>query len=98
LDTPRGLVDSLGLEQRLRFTTAATVEDAWLKALPDVTDITRSHTEIVVTGNEKMLFAVVSLLASHQIIPDRLQVDQSTLDDAFVAITGRHLESAKEES
>jgi ABC-2 type transport system ATP-binding protein len=98
LDTPRGLVDSLGLEQRLRFTTAATVEDAWLKALPDVTDITRSNTEIVVTGNEKMLFAVVSLLASHQIIPDRLQVDQSTLDDAFVAITGRHLESAKEES
>lgn len=94
LDTPRGVVDSVGLEQRLRFSTAATIEDAWLQALPDVSGVSRSNGEIVVTGNEKMLFSVVSLLASHEIIPDRLQVDQTTLDDAFVAITGRRLETA----
>lgn len=28
LDTPRGLVDSVGIEQRLQFTTTATIEDA----------------------------------------------------------------------
>jgi len=98
LDTPRGLVDSVGLEQRLRFTTTATVEDAWLTALHDVTGVTRSDGEIVVTGTDKMLFSIVSLLASREIVPDRLQVDQASLDDAFVAITGRQFESAEEAS
>jgi ABC-2 type transport system ATP-binding protein len=83
------------LDQRLRFTTTATIEDAWLEALPEVTGVARSDGEIMVTGNEKMLFAVVSLLGDHQIIPDRLRVDQTTLDDAFVTITGRRLESAE---
>jgi ABC-2 type transport system ATP-binding protein len=93
LDTPRGLVDSVGLEQRIRFTTTAAIEDTWLTALPEVRDVARSDGEIMITGNEQMLFAVVSLLADHQIVPDRLQVDQTTLDDAFVAITGRTFES-----
>lgn len=98
LDTPRGVVDSVGLEQRLRFTTTATIEDAWLTALADVTGVSRSNGEIVVTGNERMLFSIVSLLASHEIVPDRLQVDQTTLDDAFVTMTGRRLESPEEVS
>lgn len=98
LDTPRGLVDSVGLEQRLRFSTATAVEDEWLTSLPEVTGVSRSGGEIVVTGNERMLFSVVSLLASREIVPDRLQVEQTTLDDAFVAITGRQLESAEEVS
>ena len=98
LDTPRGLVDRVGLEQRLRLSTTATVEDAWIETLPEVTGVTRADGEIVITGDERMLFSVVSLLAEHQIIPDRLQVDQTTLDDAYVAITGRRLESAEETS
>ena len=94
VDTPRGLVDSVGLEQRLRFRTSETIEDQWLAGLADVTGVTRSDGEIIVTGNEKMLFSVVSLLASRQIVPDRLQADQTTLDDAFVALTGRRFEDA----
>jgi ABC-2 type transport system ATP-binding protein len=96
LDTPQGLVDSAGLDQRLLFTTNSNIEDAWLTDLPDVTGVSRSNGEIVVTGNEKMHFSVVSLLAKHEISPDRLQVEQTTLDDAFVAITGRRLESTEE--
>jgi ABC-2 type transport system ATP-binding protein len=98
LDTPRGLVESAGLEQRLRFTTTAAVEDDWLTALPDVTGVSRTDGEIRVTGNERMLFSIVSLLASRDIIPDRLHVEQITLDDAFVAITGRRLETDEEVS
>ncbi len=91
LDTPQGLVDRVGLEQHIRFTTAATIEDAWLKDLPEVTGVARSADEIVVTGTEQLLFSVVSLLASHEIVPTRFQVDQPGLDDAFVALTGRRL-------
>lgn len=97
LDTPQGLIDSVGLEQRIRFTTAEAVEDHWLTDLPEVTGVSRAGGEIVVTGNERMLFSVVSLLASHGIVPARFQVDQTTLDDAFVAITGRRLATADEE-
>ena len=98
LDTPQGLIDSVGLEQRIRFTTSETVEDGWLRGLPEVTGISRSDGEIVVTGNERLLFSVVSLLASHGIVPARFQVDQTTLDDAFVAITGRWLATPDEET
>ncbi len=52
----------------------------------------------MVTGNERMLFSVVSLLANHEIVPDRLRVDQTTLDDAFVAMTGRRLDTVEEAS
>ena len=98
LDTPQGLIDSVGLEQRIRFTTTETVEDDWLTNLPDATGVSRTAGEIVVTGNDKLLFSLVSLLASHQIVPTRFQVDQTTLDDAFVAMTGRRLTTADEEA
>ncbi|MGA7098586.1 MAG: ABC transporter ATP-binding protein [Acidimicrobiia bacterium] len=98
LDTPQGLIDRVGLEQRIRFTTSETIEDDWLTGLPEVTGISRSHGEIVVTGNARLLFSVVSLLASHGIVPARFQVDQTTLDDAFVAMTGRRLAAADEEN
>lgn len=62
-----------------------------------MTDVSRSGGEIIVTGNERLLFSVVSLLASRGIVPTRFQVDQTTLDDAFVAMTGRRLAVADEE-
>jgi ABC-2 type transport system ATP-binding protein len=98
LDTPQGLIDSVGLEQHIRFTTTETVQDDWLTSLPEATGVSRSNGEIIVTGNERLLFSLVSLLASHQIVPTRFQVEQTTLDDAFVAITGRRLATADEEA
>jgi ABC-2 type transport system ATP-binding protein len=97
LDTPQGLIDSVGLEQRVRFTTNEPIDDELLRALPEVTDVSRIGGEIVVTGNERLQFSVVSLLAGREIVPDRFQVDQITLDDAFVAITGRPLATADDE-
>ena len=91
LDTPRGLVEDAGLEQRIRFSTSATIDDDSINRLPEVTGVSRVNGEIVVTGNETALFAVVSLLKDRQIVPERLQVDQTTLDDAFLALTGRTL-------
>ena len=91
LDTPSGLVDGAGLEQRLRFTTSATVDEDWLRRLPEVSGVARDRDQFVVSGDERMLFSVVSLLAAHDIVPGRLQVDQPSLDDAFVTLTGRSL-------
>jgi ABC-2 type transport system ATP-binding protein len=97
LNTPQGLIDSVGLEQRIRFMAPDMVEDAWLTGLPEVSGVTRANGEITVTGNEKLLFSLVSLLDRHEIVPTRFQVEQTTLDDAFVALTGRRLEAAENE-
>lgn len=93
LDTPRGLVEGAGLEQRIRFNTRAAIDNSAFLQLPDVTDVQRTDGQIVVTGNERALFSVVSVLAEHQIVPERLRVDQTTLDDAFLALTGRTLDA-----
>ncbi len=98
LDTPQGLIDSVGLEQRIRFTTGEHIDDVWLRSLPEVTDVLRSDDEIVVTGSARLQFSLVALLAARGISPDRFQVGQTTLDDAFVAITGRGLATADEEA
>ncbi len=91
LDTPTGLVEGAGLEQQLRFTTTAALDEDWIRRLPEVSAVARDRGEFVVTGDERMLFSVVSLLAAHDVVPGRLQVDQPTLDDAFVALAGRRL-------
>ena len=91
LDTPRGLVDGAGLEQQLRFQATAGLDEDWIRRLPEVSDVVRDRGEFVVSGGARMLFSVVSLLAAHDIVPGRLMVDQPTLDDAFVALTGRRL-------
>ncbi|MEO2106989.1 MAG: ABC transporter ATP-binding protein, partial [Actinomycetota bacterium] len=93
IDTPAGLIGDAGLTQQLRFTTAAALDEDWILRLPEVSAVARDRHEFVVTGDERMLFSVVSLLGAHDIVPDRLQVDQPTLDDAFVAITGRVLDT-----
>ena len=87
----RGLGDVY--KRQLRFTTAAALDEDWILRLPEVSAVARDRDEFVVTGDERMLFSVVSLLGAHDIVPDRLQVDQPTLDDAFVAITGRVLDT-----
>ena len=40
------------------------------------------------TGTGDLLHAVTSVLARHQIVAADLRLEQATLDDAFVALTG----------
>jgi ABC-2 type transport system ATP-binding protein len=45
---------------------------------------------VVVTGGDDALNAVTSVLARAGIVAQQLRVDQSSLEDAFVALTGHH--------
>ena len=45
--------------------------------------------EVVVAGSADALAAVTAALAREGIFPERLRVEQATLEDAFVALTGR---------
>lgn len=92
LDTPAGLTLSLEGRQRIRFRPSAPLDRALLMALPEVTAVEWAGSQLVVAGTGNLLFAVTSLLAHHQVIAADLRVEQATLDDAFVALTGRSID------
>ncbi len=59
--------------------------------LPEVSDIHRDGDQYVISGSGNVLQAVISVLARQGVVADRLRVDQASLDDAFVALTGHDL-------
>ncbi|MEV5494574.1 ABC transporter ATP-binding protein [Nonomuraea fuscirosea] len=91
IDTPAGLIARVDGEQRVRFRPSAPVDDSLLLALPEVREVTRSGDQIMVSGSGNLAPAVTLALAHHQIVPGDLRIEQATLDDAFLALTGRKL-------
>lgn len=88
VDTPDGLVAGLPDGQRLRFRPSSDFPDAVLTDLPEVHRVSRKGPNVEVTGHGDLLHAVTSALAAQQIVPADLRLEQPTLDDAFVALTG----------
>ncbi|GAA1224497.1 ABC transporter ATP-binding protein [Kitasatospora nipponensis] len=88
LDTPAALAARAGRGQRMRFRPSAPLDERLLLALPEVTALRRHGSQLEVTGTGNLVHAVTSLLARRQIIAADLRVEQGTLDDAFIALTG----------
>ncbi|MGI5129142.1 ABC transporter ATP-binding protein [Pseudonocardia sp. CA-107938] len=87
MDSPAGLIAGLAGGQRLRFRPSAPVDDAVLRALPEVDTVLRHGPIVEVAGRGELLTAVTSALAGHGIVPSGLRVEQARLDDAVVALT-----------
>lgn len=92
VDTPAGLIDGVGGEHRMRFRLMAPLDDALLAGLPGVTGVSRSGDQVTVTGQGDFATAVTAALARDHVLVADLRVDKRTLDDAFVALTGRSLD------
>jgi ABC-2 type transport system ATP-binding protein len=93
LDTPAGLVAGAAEEQRVRFRPSVPLDEQLLTELPEVTGVQHSGPQLVVTGTGNLLHAVTAVLARNQIIAHDLRVEQASLDDAFVRLTGRPLDA-----
>jgi ABC-2 type transport system ATP-binding protein len=91
IDTPAGLVSRVDPEQRIRFRPSPALDDRLLRDLPEVHKVTRSGEQITVSGTDGLLQAVTSMLARNNVIAADLRVEQTSLDDAFVALTGRSI-------
>ena len=92
IDSPAGLIARVTNEQRVHFRPSAPLADELLTALPEVTGVSRTGGgQLVVTGTGNLLNAVGSALAGRQIVALDLRVEQASLEDAFVALTGRPL-------
>lgn len=88
LDTPQGLVDGLGLSSVVRFTTAEP-DLVWLESIDVVDSLTRRGNAVEVRGSGPVLALVASELVAHGIVPWDLRVDRPSVEDAFLALTGR---------
>jgi ABC-2 type transport system ATP-binding protein len=93
LDTPAGLVARVDDRQRIRFRPSAPIDHALLARLPEVTQVERAGGQLVVTGTGNLLLAVTTELARNQVVAGDLRVEQTSLDDAFVALTGRKIDA-----
>ncbi|AOS65026.1 ABC transporter ATP-binding protein [Actinoalloteichus hymeniacidonis] len=94
LDSPAGLVAMVDDRQRLRFRPSAPLDHAELAALPEVTTVEHSGDQIVVSGTRDVLLAVTTVLNRHRITAAGLRVEQASLDDAFVALTGHSVDAS----
>ena len=92
IDSPAGLVSRVDGEQRVRFRPSAPLDPTLLSGLPEVADVAVHGTQVVVTGKGNLLHAVTSVLAREQIVAAELRIEQTSLDDAFVELTGRKLD------
>ncbi|MEV0372662.1 ABC transporter ATP-binding protein [Streptomyces sp. NPDC050636] len=91
VDTPSGLIERIQSDTRITFRPSVPFDDHLLTRLPDVTGMTREGDYVTVTGTTDALYAVTSELARHTVMPEHLRVEQATLEDAFLALTGNDL-------
>jgi ABC-2 type transport system ATP-binding protein len=96
LDTPRNLVASLGASHIVEFALdngAAQPAADGLRALPGVQDVrSEDGTRVLVTtGVHLTVPALLAFLEAEQARLALLATHSATLEDVFVALTGRHL-------
>jgi ABC-2 type transport system ATP-binding protein len=83
-----GLVAAGGLAaQRLRFVPSEPVDDAVLTGLPEVATVERHGPQILVTGTDEVVTAVVTALARSGVTARNLRIEQPSLEDAYLSLT-----------
>lgn len=90
--TPTSLIDQVDAEHLMRFRPMAEFDVGILSALPGVKEIHRAGDHIAVTGTGDFASAVTGALARHHILVADLRLERRSLDDAYVALTGRTFE------
>ena len=98
VDSPDGLAGQGAGSRHLRFTPSGAFDDALLTALPDVEKVEHEGPHVIVTGRGDLLNDVVLTLAGVNVRALDLSFGSSTLEDAFLRLTGHHLDEAGKET
>jgi ABC-2 type transport system ATP-binding protein len=86
-DTPHGLIAEHASEVRVIFTTDRP-DLSWLDNIPDVRRVIRRGPRVEVEGSGPVLALVAAALVEHGITPSDLRVEQPSLEDVFLKLTG----------
>lgn len=89
IDTPTGLMRTAGAAQVMSFRPSSPVPAEELRALPEVTGVEVDGDVVTATGGGNMVLTVLSSLAERDVTADRLRVDSSSLEDAYLTLTGK---------
>jgi ABC-2 type transport system ATP-binding protein len=93
LDTPANLAVRARGGKVVRFRPSGPFDDQVLHQLPEVTQVERQSQRVIVTGTGELVNVVLFALAAVGISAFDVQLDSSNLEDAFVKLTGSHLNS-----
>ncbi|WP_047865220.1 ABC transporter ATP-binding protein [Rubrobacter aplysinae] len=91
LDTPAALINGLHAESSLSFSTSNGFDPARLRHLPGVSEASRERDRIVVRGESSLLAPVAAELDRRGVAPRNLKMEQATLEDVFLTLTGREM-------
>jgi ABC-2 type transport system ATP-binding protein len=86
-DTPMGLIGRHTSQVRVIFSSEKTGLP-WLEKIPGVKRVTVRGQRVEVEGNGPLLALVAAALVEHGIVPADLRVEQPTLEDVFLKLTG----------
>ena len=98
LDTPAGLAARAMGAKTVRFLPSAPFDENLLTGLPEVTAVEHDGRHIVVTGTGELATAVIIAMHTAGVETQDVRIDASTLEDAFVRLTGRHLHETEEDA
>jgi len=93
LDTPARLAAQARGGKTVRFLPSAPFGDRLLADLPEVSRVEREGQHVVVTGTGELVNAVILALHASGVTARDVQLDSSNLEDAFVKLTGKNLDS-----
>jgi ABC-2 type transport system ATP-binding protein len=96
LDTPLGLVQQLPTAYRISFVARRPVVEEELRALPGVSEVSRSMNghhgyELGVSRTHVTLPALIKWAERRGVDMTHVEVEPATLEDVFLSITGRSL-------
>ena len=92
LDTPANLTALARGGKTVRFLPSAPFDDRLLTELAEVTQVEHEGQHVVVTGSGELVNAVILALHAAGLEARDVQLDASSLEDAFVQLTGTHPE------
>jgi ABC-2 type transport system ATP-binding protein len=92
LDTPEKLVRSIGAENRVVFVLVEPADLTRLSGLEDVSRAEQTGDRVVVYGrSDQTVVEVVKFLSANRVRFRDLRTEQPTMDDVFLALTGREM-------
>ena len=91
LDTPQGLIATYAGQVRVIFSTDHA-ELSWLQSVPNVSRVSRHGPRVEIDGNGPVLARVAAALVERGILPTDLRLEQPSLEDVFLSITGHTIQ------
>ncbi|HEY1321083.1 MAG TPA: ABC transporter ATP-binding protein, partial [Streptosporangiaceae bacterium] len=92
LDTPAILAARARGGKSVRFLPSASFDETLLTDHPEVSRLEHEGQHILVTGTGELVNVVILALAAAGVTARDVQLDSSSLEDAFVKLTGKNLQ------